>query len=200
MRRIVCCLIMIVLSTILMGFRSNQPFKAIVLINGDAYLVDLEEDGTIAAMYQKIENYFTTRESHGSILARLTRGERSSSGSIVFYEKEIEPEVSFSNENKLPIRSGNSQYIGFSPFRALLQTEAVNQIRRIAKEYGRGKISGIHIYSYHNDTYRARALARNRSQAIKDLLSAFGVPGHIIGQEITIVQSGGKTDFVRIEL
>jgi len=184
-----------------MSFTQNDPFKAIVLINGEAYLVDLTESGNISATYQKINNYFNSSESHNAILARLSNGSLSENGtSIVFYEKEVEPEVSFAAENKAAITPGNAQYVGFSPRRALLQKQAVDQIRAIANQYQNGIIQSISITSHHRDTYESRSLARNRAKAIYDLLGAFGVSTGIIQMDTPYAPPGSKTDFVRIGL
>lgn len=184
---------------VLTSSTQSDPFKAIVLINGEAYLVDITEKGTITATYQKITNYFQTSESHSSILSRLTEAPRAEGGGrIVFYEKEVEPPIPFEIENELPIINGNAQYIGFSPLRALLKKEAVDQIRNIARQYQSGVIQTIRITSQHRDSYQSRALARNRAQAIHDLLEAFGVTTSIIVQDIPYAFPGEKTDFVKI--
>ena len=183
-----------------MVFQSNEIIKAIVLINGEAFLVDVTLNGNIVTTYQKINNYFKTSESHQSILTRLSKGERSESGSsIVFYEKESEPIPSFTEENKSPIAAGNAQYLGFSPRRAILQTAAVDQIRKIADEYQSGRIQSIGITSYHEDSYESRSLARNRSQAIKDLLHAFGVSYDVISEDMPFGGAGVKSDYVRVQ-
>ena len=182
-----------------MSSGQTDPFKAIVLINGEAFLVDLTEHGAITATYQKISNYFSTSESHNNLLARLSKGSLSESGkSIVFYEKEVEPEIPFASENKAVVAPGNAQYVGFSPRRALLQKEAVDQIREISTQYQQGAIAKIMITSHHRDTYESRSLARNRAKAIHDLLGAFGVSAEIIKMNTPFAQTGSKTDFVRI--
>lgn len=178
----------------------NDLVKAIVLINGEAYLVDVTPNGNIVTTYQKINNYFKSSESHQSILTRLSGGKPSANGnSIVFYEKESEPVPTYSEENKTPISSGSAQYLGFSPRRALLQKAAVDQIRKIADQHRAGTISAINISSYHQDTYESRALARNRNQAVRDLLHAFGTPLSAISEEMPFGGTGVKSDYVRVQ-
>jgi len=177
----------------------NDPQKAIVLINGVAYLVDVTPKGSIIATYQKIDNYFNTSESHNSLLTRLSKGSISEdSKSIVFYEKEAEPVKSFASENNAPILTGNSHYIGFSPSRAILKKTAVDQIRKIAKSYEHGNLTNILIQSYHQDSYKSRSLARNRANAISDLLKAFGVPQHVVTKETPYGGPNTKADYVGI--
>lgn len=199
MKRFTMLFAIILFSILAMSFQLNDPVKAIVLINGEAYLVDITPKGNITATYQKINNYFSSNESHNALLTRLSKGSREEgSNSIVFYEKESEPIVPFTIENKQPVSPGNAQYIGFSPRRALLKTDAVNQIRVIAKQYKEGIIQRVHITSNHRDTYESRALARNRAQAIGDLLTAFGLPPSIIEKDNPFAGPGSNTDFVQI--
>ena len=199
MKKSIFSIVMFVFALISMSFTQSDPFKAIVLINGEAFLVDLTENGAITATYQKINNYFSSSDSHNTILARLSKGALSESGkSIVFYEKEVEPVVPFTTENKAAVAPGNAQYVGFSPRRALLQKEAVDQIREISSQYSQGAIQKINITSHHRDSYESRSLARNRAKAIHDLLGAFGVSTSIIEMSTPFGQPGSKTDFVRI--
>lgn len=177
----------------------NESDKAIVLINGEAYLVDVNEKGTIITTYQKIENYFSTSESHNSILTRLSMGAIADDGKkIIFYEKESEPIPSYSSENNSPVLSGNAQYIGFSPRRALLKKTAVDQIRKIAKGYESGSITSITVNAFHQDNYESRALARNRANAISGLLIAFGVNESAINTETPYGGPNTKTDYVNV--
>ncbi len=179
-------------------FGQQETIKAIVLINGTAYLVDVTPKGDITTTYQKIENYFQTAESHSSIMTRLSKAERSESGSIVFYEQQSEPVPSFSEENKKPVDVGNDQYIGFSPDRAILLKTAVDQIRRMADGYRTGTISKIAVTSYFLNNYRSKSLARNRAKAINDLLIAFGVPQSQISIATLPGNLNAKIDFVNI--
>lgn len=173
--------------------------KSIVLINGAAQLVDLQSDGTIVAIYQAIPDYFTSSESHEQILARVSGKPVKASEGIVFYEKEEEPVPSFTEENKRPILTGASQFVGFSPGRAILTAGAVDQLRTIAKAFQAGSIADIAISSYHRDNYRSRSIARNRADAIRDLLGAFGVNKGIVSIAIPYGGPDVKVDFVRLE-
>ncbi|MFT4566995.1 MAG: hypothetical protein ACI9FN_001957 [Saprospiraceae bacterium] len=199
MKKNIFSIIILVSALISLSFTQSDPFKAIVLINGEAFLVDLTEKGAITATYQKVNNYFRSSESHGTILARLSKGTLSESGkSIVFYEEEIEPVVPFTTENEAVVAPGSAQYVGFSPRRALLQKDAVDQIRKISSQFRQGVIQNITITSHQRDTYESRSLARNRAKAIHDLLGAFGVSTSIIDSSTPFAQPGSKTDFVRI--
>ena len=172
--------------------------KAIVLINGSPYLVDVTEKGNILTIYQEVQNFFTSSASPKSLLASASANAVKQSGGFVFFENEEEPVPSFSVENEQPITYGNDQYIGFSPERALLLKKAVDQIRRISEAVGDGTIRQIKITSFHKDTFRSRSLARNRASAIKDLLGAFGVSNAIIDVVQNKGEEGTKFDFVEV--
>jgi len=176
----------------------NTSKKAVVLINGKAFLVDVTPKGNITTTYQRIDNYFSTSESHDLLVDRLSKTAEPTDSKIVFFEKENEPIPSFSEENKVNIDIGTQQYIGFSPERALLQKAGVDQIRKVAKSYRSRRISNINITSYHADNYRSRSLARNRVQAIKDLLHAFGVALSSISTQTLLGNADTKVDFVNI--
>lgn len=176
----------------------EAPIKAVVLINGAAHLVDVSRDGNISNVYQRIDNYFTTKEGHASIVKRLSKDAQPDGSQIAFFNKEEEPLPSFTEENKLPVKIDGQQYIGFSPGRALLQKAGVDQIRKIAKGYRNGGISAIRIDSYYEDNYRSKSLARNRAQAIKDLLQAFGMPEVNIATSTAQGSIEVKVDFVQL--
>ena len=176
----------------------DEPFKAIVLINGVAYLVDVTPKGDITTTYQKVENYFQSQESHASIMRRMLKDPQPQGEGIAFYDKEVEPVPSFTDENKRPIDVGNDQFIGFSPGRALLLKIAVDQIRKIGNSYRNKDISSISITSFYNDNYRSRSLARNRAKAINDLLIAFGVSQNQIFTNSILGGPDAKVDFVNI--
>jgi outer membrane protein OmpA-like peptidoglycan-associated protein len=175
--------------------------KAIVLINGEVYLVDLSENGDIITTYQKIENYFSSTESHKRIITRLTGGALSETGDkIVFYEKEVEPQPSYSSQNSLPINQAMARYIGFSPNKAILNKKAVDQIREIADAYKNGTIKDITITLLEAASYRERALSRNRADAIKGLLKAFGVADNYIFMDNGPIDQNTKIDFVKVDI
>lgn len=176
------------------------PLKAIVLINGEAYLVDVDKEGNILATYQHIRNYFSTNESHESILARLSKEASGDSRSIVFYEKQEEYKAPFAEENKAPVEAGNAQYIGFSPGQALLNKSAVDQIRRIAKAHSEGKLESISMVSFYEPSFRSRSIARNRADGIRDLLKAFGFDSNFIETSTQAIRQGQSPNFVSIHL
>lgn len=178
----------------------TNPQKAIVLINGEAFLVDVDKDGTILTTYQKVNNYFTSSEPHEKMLVRLSKSTRNEQGGIAFYELEKEYKAPYIEENKAPIARGNTQYIGFSPEQALLNKAAVDQIRKIAGAYSKGEIRTISIQSFYERSYKSRSISRNRSDAIKDLLAAFGVlPDDIVlgSQEL---KKGQSANFVSLAI
>ena len=172
--------------------------KAVVLINGTPYLVDVTPKGNITNTYQRINDYFSTSESDANMISRLSKIAEPTDIKIAFFEKEEEPVPSFTAENKVPINISAEQYIGYSPGRALLQKEGVDQIRKIAKAYRAKTISSIRITSYYLDTYRSRSLAQNRAEAIEDLLSAFGVTKSKISIQTLQGGSDTKIDFVHV--
>jgi len=193
--------IIVLLATILITHLVNgqeDSFKEVILINGTAYLAELTPKGDILQTYQKIDNYFSSTESHKNLVTRLSRNPEPSGISIILYESEQEPIPSFTAENKKPVTTENDQYIGFSPDRALLLKAAVDQIRRIAKSHRDGGIALTSITSYHIDDYRSRSLARNRAKAIKDLLHAFGVKKDVVSFSLDTVSPDTKVDFVRL--
>ncbi len=173
--------------------------KAIVLINGEAYLVDVTPKGLITATYQKISNYFTTSESHQNMLVRLSGGQLNETGDkIVFYEKESEPLPSFQSENQQSLTAEAQRFIGFSPGKAVLNKGAVDYIREIAQGYKNGQITLVKINALYINSYRSRSLARNRAHAIRGLLGAFGVPMNIIISDTLLAGAESKLDFVQI--
>jgi len=174
----------------------SSQVRTVVLINGVPYMVDISPRGDILQRYQRVDDYFTAKESHESIVPRLSQEPTITGSSIVLYEKEEEPIPSFTEENKLPILSGASQYIGFSPDKAVLTKAAVDQIRTIADQHQEGQINNIQIVSYHVDSYRSRSIARNRARGIKELLGAFGTSRDKVGFEIRDASVGTKVDFV----
>lgn len=176
----------------------DSTIRTIVLINGEPFLVDVLPNGDITAQYQKVDNYFSSSESHDNILARETKKDSQPSSSLVFFENEEEPVVPFTEENLAPILPGNEQYIGFSPGKAILQKAAVDQIRKISKEQRGGLFRLIGIRSYNRNNFRSRALSRNRAKAIKDLLIAFGVPENQIASQTLEGTSETKVDFVQV--
>lgn len=177
----------------------DDPIRTVVLINGVPFLADVSTEGDILHRYQQVDNYFTTKESHRSIVSRLSDSPEISGDPIAVFPKQEEPIPSFTEENKAPILSGEAQYIGFSPDKAILTKSAVDQIRKIADQYQAGQIGDILIISYHLDNYRARSLARNRARGIKELLSAFGTPREKVDFEIRDVSIGTKIDFVQVQ-
>lgn len=190
-----------VICIFLLGFTAGAQEvskKAVVLINATPYLVDVTPDGNITTTYQRINDYFSTSESDASLVSRLSKIAEPTDIKIAFFEKEEEPVPSFTKENQVPINISAEQYIGFSPNRALLQKKGVDQIRKIADGFRSKAIIAINITSYHIDNYRSRSLARNRAEAIKDLLNAFGVSKSNVSTQSIQGGSDTKVDFVHL--
>ncbi len=197
--------LLILLSVLVVGigssiYANNDPKtkKAIVLINGEAYLVELSPQGDIKATYQKISNYFNSSESHFSIIKRLSQNESLPSSEIAFYQAESEPAVPYTAENLSTLSSEAQRYIGFSPWKAVLNFNAVNQLREIAAANKNGVLNTVLVDAYHINSYRSKTLARNRALAIKSLLVAFGVSEDHIITDIIQISPESKVDFVRI--
>jgi len=169
-------LILLSLVTCVICASAQSSVRTVVLINGEPYLAEVSTNGDILQRYQKVDNYFSTKESHGSIVSRLSKQAQPTGEPIVLFEKEAEPVPSYTEENKAPILTGESQYIGFSPDKAILTKSAVD----------------------HVDSYRSRSLARNRARGIKELLGAFGTTRNKVNFEIRDASFGTKVDFVQV--
>lgn len=192
-----CLLIFLILNCTQINSQSESS-KSIALINGVAHLVEVAPNGDLLEIYQSIDDYFTSPESHQEILRKLSPGAVSQGKSIILFEDEQEFIPSFTKENKEPVKVGNEQYVAFSPDKAILQKPAVDQIRKIARNFKAGGVKNITINSFAKDSYRSRALSRNRAKAIQDLLVAFGVSNKIINSNSVPGGIGTKIDFVQI--
>jgi len=176
----------------------SESRKSIALINGVAHLVDVAPNGDLLEIYQSIDNYFTSPESHQQILKKLVSNAVPQGRSIVLFEEEEEFQPSFTKENKEPVKVGNEQYVAFSPDKAILQKAAVDQIRKIARDYKAGGVNNITINSFAKDSYRSRALSRNRAKAIQDLLVAFGVSKRYVSSKSVPGDKETKIDYVQV--
>ncbi len=190
-----------IICILLLGFTAGAQKaskKAVVLINGTPYLADVTPDGNITTTYQRINSYFASSESTANMVSRLSKIAEPTDSQIVFFEKEEEPVPSYTKENKVAILTGAEQYIGFSPDRALLQKAGVDQIRKISESYRAKAISSINVTSYHIGNYRSKSLARNRGNAVKDLLNAFGVSSSSISTQTQQGTSDTKVNFIHV--
>jgi Outer membrane protein and related peptidoglycan-associated (lipo)proteins len=175
-----------------------NPIRTIVLINGRPTLVDVTPKGNITAIFQGVTDYFTSSASHETLVAKASSIKEPSRGSLLAYEAETDPTPTYESDNSRSVLVGATQYIGFSPRRALLLDNAVIQIRNIAKSYKENDIGSIVMLSFHQGEYRSRALARNRAKAIKDLLGAYGMPAHLIKAEQARADGQTKTEYVQM--
>ncbi len=180
------------------AWSQSSTVRSVVLIDGIPFLADISSSGDILQKFQRIDDYFSTQESHNSIVSRLSESPQPAGESIVLFEKQKEPVPTFTEENKAPILTGENQYLGFSPDKAILTKSAVDQIRKIADQHQEGQINDIFIISYHLDSYRSRAIARNRARGVKELLGAFGTPRGQVDFEIRDASIGTKIDFVQV--
>ena len=78
----------------------SSTVRTVVLIDGIPYLADISTSGDILQQYQRIDDYFTTRESHNSIVSKLSERPEPTGESIVLFEKEKDPQPSLPKKIK----------------------------------------------------------------------------------------------------
>ncbi len=168
-----------IMSVLTIGILSgqNDVKRSIILVNGVAHIADLTTNGSIVAQYQAIPNYFDNQLSDEQIIANAETQGLENGGSLELYADNLDTDVpDITSFRRIDADKANSkQYIAFSRDRALLNRQAVDQIRTISDAYTAGQITQVTINSYHKDDIKSRTLAENRSKAIMDLLSTFGV-------------------------
>ncbi len=172
---------------------SQEPFKAIVLINGDPFIVDLAGNGSILVRYQRVPDYFSSTTSDLAIIDQYSRQGLIAEQGLDFYREQIDSPSAATTE----VMTGE-QYIEFSQNRAVLNREAVDQVRAISDAFQEGRFRTVTIVSYHHDTLGSRTLAQNRSKAIADLLNTFGVPLENIIIELPYNARGSDISFVNL--
>ena len=184
-----------------------QPHKkAIVLIDGIAFVVEVSQKGAILARYKVLEDYFESNLSDADIIATVDPNIVIDRNVIDFYLDE-ETDVDGSADPKPPIATRSqseefttNQYVSFALNRAVLNTQAVIQIRKISQSYVSGQIKDIEILSFHTGDRTTSLLAQNRTKAISDLLQTFGVRERDISIKIEIAQAEANLAFVNISL
>ena len=174
---------------------SQQSQRAIILINGIAYVADLSPNGSVIAFYQSLPDYFKSRDSDESFIARIEQQGLTEGGSLDLYADQDDPLQS--NFARVEEYSGDEkQYIAFTRGRAILSKDAVNQIKSLANAYRSNDITEVIINAYHDNSQRQKRLALNRSKAIKDLLGAYGVPYSQIQRNAPYGDEGDQLYFV----
>lgn len=163
----------------LQSVEAQKVIRSIILINGEPYIADLTSNGSVLDRYQKVPEYFTSQLNDEQIIAMAEKKGLISEGTIELYAESLDSEdIPSLSEFRPDIESitASKQYIAFTRNRAILNQKAVDQIRAISDAYQAGNLSSVIINAYHMDTESSRILARNRGNAITDLLITFGMP------------------------
>lgn len=161
------------------NLNGQKLVRSIILINGEPYIADLTVNGSVVDRYQKVPDYFNSNLKDEQIIAIAEKKGLISEGNIELYADKLDNDDIPSLNSFRPSFddiSDNKQYIAFSRNRAILNQQAVDQIRNISDAYQSGKVSKVTVNAYHFDTEASRILARNRGNAITDLLVTFGLP------------------------
>ena len=169
-------------------------------------MVEVSQKGAILARYKVLEDYFESNLSDADIIATVDPNIVIDRNVIDFYLDE-ETDVDGSADPKPPIATRSqseefttNQYVSFALNRAVLNTQAVIQIRKISQSYVSGQIKDIEILSFHTGDRTTSLLAQNRTKAISDLLQTFGVRERDISIKIEIAQAEANLAFVNISL
>jgi len=168
----------------------NNPIPTIILINGEAQLVYLDDE-YIVEVIQAVPYYFSSSLTHEEIVAGLIE------------QKEKAGKYYASNEDRFIPKEevnvlDNAEFIRFISQKALLDNIAVNRIRKIANDYAEGGISTINLNVLHMSTSSSEQLADNRLKSVKDLLVAFGVDELAIVLKKDLGENLDNNPFIRI--
>ena len=179
---------------------AQNPSKAIVLINGQPFVVELMSDGSIFKKYQGVPKYFSMTSTDEAIIDQLSKqGLIEDSDFSVLRDTEETPQFGAGPAKIDGIDVLNDQqYISFSLQRAILNRDAVNQVRAIADAYQEGRFARVFINAYHTDSERSRRLARNRANAIADLMETFGVNPSAINVNLPVTLNENALSFVNV--
>jgi len=194
------CFVLVTFFLGLISTSAQQPFKAIVLINGAPFLVDLAYDGSIAHKFQNVPNYFTQSTTDKEIISQLANQGLIEDDDFSVFQR---PTASTTLTSKPDYVDGvtifrDRQFISFSLQRAVLNREAVTQVRAIADAYQEKRFEKVMINAYHIDTPESRILARNRANAIADLMETFGVSPGSINVNLPVTLRENNLSFVNI--
>jgi len=186
------------MKTLLLGFvftmitiSNYEPFPTIILINGEAHLVYLDEE-YIVEVLQTVPYYFSSNLTHEEIVAGLIEQKEKKPGN--FYASN---EDRFISKDEIDVLE-NAEFIRFIPQKALLDRVAVNRIREIAEDYVDGGISNIKLNIIYKNTSISQLLTDNRLNSVKDLLVAFGVNENAITTQKDLREKLDNNPFVRI--
>jgi hypothetical protein len=164
----------------------------IILINGEANLVVLDDMAFIVEILQTVPYYFNSNLSHEEIVQGLI--EQKEKGNKIFYANN---EDRFVSNEEIDVLQ-NAEFIKFSPSKALLNRVAVSRIRQIAQDYQDGGIDEINLSIIYKDSSISELLTDNRLESVKDLLIAFGVDGNDIITEKQMRNQYDNNPFVRV--
>ena len=157
--------------------RDGDIKKTIILINGAAFLVDINEEGQVLNNYLLVPDYFTSNDTHENLVEKA--------------EEEYADEVATLNRSKLII---------FGEESALLDEAAVDNIRELANQYNIGSLQNINITAGHIEAKDDETTVDDRINAISQMLQDFGVEEGDISADIKIYRSELPNQFVKIDL
>ena len=164
----------------------------IILINGEANLVVLDDMAFIVEVLQTVPYYFSSNLSHEEIVQGLI--EQKEKGNKIFYANN---EDRFVSNEEIDVLQ-NAEFIKFLPSKALLNRVAVSRIRQIAQDYQDGGIDEINLSIIYKDSSISELLTDNRLDSVKDLLIAFGVEANDIITEKQMRNQYDNNPFVRV--
>ena len=156
---------------------SDQVKKTIILINGSAFLVDMNVEGKIVTNYLMIEDYFTSNDTHETLIEKASK----------IYDLEF----GILERSKLII---------FAEGSSLLDDSAVDNIRRLSTLFVKSPSQNINITFGQSENKESNILSENRVSAIRQLLKDFGVKEGDMSTDVKIYRSELPNQFVKIEL
>lgn len=163
----------------------------IILINGEANLVVLDDQAFIVEVLRPVPYYFSSNLSHEEIVAGLIDQRNNDE---TFYANNEDRFVPKSEVNVLD----NAEFIKFSTNKALLNRVAVSRIRQIANDYIDGGIQEIQLSIIDKNSTVSRLLTDNRLSSVQDLLIAFGVNQYAIKKRKEVRGGYDSNPFVRV--
>ncbi|MEE9373114.1 MAG: hypothetical protein V3V00_08685 [Saprospiraceae bacterium] len=176
----------------LMSFSQQLLFPNIILINGKANLVVLDELGFIVEVLRPVPYYFSSDLTHEEIVKGLI--DQKNNDKETFYAHNEDRFISKSEVDVLD----NAEFIKFMPKRALLNKVAVDRIRKISKDYLDGGIDQISLSIIYKNNVISELLTENRLKSVQDLLVAFGVDKTAIKKQKQLRNQYDNNPFVRV--
>lgn len=164
----------------------------IILINGEANLVVLDDLAYIVEVLQPVPYYFNSNLSHEDIVKGLI--EQRDKGDKLFYANN---EDRFVSKDEIDILD-NAEFIKFLSGKALLNDVAVNRIRQIANDFEDGGIEEINLSIIYKNNQVSEILTDNRLNSVRDLLIAFGVDLSSIKMQKQMRNQYDNNPFVRV--